>query len=85
MGTANELYDWIATWLIERNPGRVLRTGMPVSGDDMVVHAQRKANGAYNMFESQDNLAVDMDSAPTICKVEYYGSKSIGTLQTTRS
>jgi hypothetical protein len=45
---------------------------MPVSGDDMEVHAQRKGDGAYVLFVSQENLSVDMDSSPVICKVEYY-------------
>jgi hypothetical protein len=67
IATANELYDWLATRLIERNPARVL-----LSGDDMEVHAQRKGDGAFILFVSQDNLVVDMDSAPVICKVEYY-------------
>jgi hypothetical protein len=44
---------------------------MPVSGDDMEVHAQRKGDGVFILFVYQDNLAVHMNSTPVICKVEY--------------
>jgi hypothetical protein len=72
MATANEPYDWLATRLIERNPARVLPTGIPGSGGEMTVHTQRKGDGAYVLFVSQDNMPAGMDSAPVIYKIDYY-------------
>jgi hypothetical protein len=36
-----------------------------------MVHTQRKSEGGFILFVAQDNCAVEMDSSPVICKIEY--------------
>jgi hypothetical protein len=45
---------------------------MPPIKDEMTVHTERRSEGAFIMFVSQENTAVDLDSAPLICKIEHY-------------
>jgi hypothetical protein len=57
--------------LIERNTARVLPTGTPVSGKAMTVEVQRKGYGANIKFAAEDNLVDDVESMPTVVKIEY--------------
>jgi hypothetical protein len=71
IGTANELYSWLAQGIVRHDITGALPSGMPATGEEMEVYFQRRGDSAYIGFIHKDNRAAGLDDMPNTVQIKY--------------